>query len=197
MFTFNTGIPAAGNNPSNDQPIMQANNVADAGIWNVDHVGFNQNNGGRHLQVTFNSKNTPGVQTDPISTLYTANGSVSSVAELFYKNQNATFPISAIRAWALCTPAGIVGSSNVASVARTIGQPAGVFTVTLATGAVSNSSMGILVSMQSTSTTVGPPLRASIWQYIITGTGTFDLYFQTTGGTNIDPINFSFQVLQI
>lgn len=196
-FTFNSGIPAAGNNPSNDQPIMKANNVAEAGIWNVDHVGFNQNNGGKHLQVTFNSKNTPGVQTDPSSTLYTANGSVSTVAELFFKNQNATLPISAIRAWALCTPGGIVGSSNVVSVVRKIGAPVGVFTVTLTSGAVSSSSMAILVSMQSTSTTVAPPLRASILQYIITGIGTFDLYFQTLGGSNIDPTNFSFQVLQI
>lgn len=64
-FTFNTSIPAASNDPSDDQPIMLSNNVATSGIIAVDHVGFNTSGGGQHLQVTFNSNNTPSLPASP------------------------------------------------------------------------------------------------------------------------------------
>jgi hypothetical protein len=61
-FSFNTGIPATADNPSNDQPIMQQNNVATSGILGVDHITFNANNGGTHTHVTFVApQSTPGL----------------------------------------------------------------------------------------------------------------------------------------
>ncbi len=50
-LTFNTGVPAAANNPSNDQGPMKVNNVSNAAIWDIDHAGFNNNNGGYHTVI--------------------------------------------------------------------------------------------------------------------------------------------------
>jgi hypothetical protein len=52
-FPFNMGIPAANNNPSADQPIMQQNNVSSYGILGVDHVTYGIVNAGTHTSVTF------------------------------------------------------------------------------------------------------------------------------------------------
>jgi hypothetical protein len=52
-FPFNFGIPAANNNPSSDQPIMQQNNVSSYGILSVDHVTYGLTNAGTHKTVTF------------------------------------------------------------------------------------------------------------------------------------------------
>jgi hypothetical protein len=64
-FTFDTLIPASGNNPSNDQPRMQINNVSTAALIAFDHIGFNVNNGGQHKQITFNI-DVPGYPYTPI-----------------------------------------------------------------------------------------------------------------------------------
>lgn len=190
-FTYTTGIPATNNNPSNDQPNMQTNNDNNALIWDVDHVGFNAANGGTHDQVTFSSKNTPGAQTDPVSTLYTGSGTASSVAEVSYRNQNGTFLMSGIKAFALCSSSGITNSqsSNVTSVVRNAG---GNYTITLTSGAVASDSFIVIVSCGSS---LIQPLAPN---YSITGTGTFNLLFYTTGSliTITDPTSFSFIVMQ-
>lgn len=81
VFTFDDTIPAANNNPSSDQPLMLINNQSDAGIWDIDHVGFNQSNGGTHSQITFSSNNVPTIPTtQPIA--FTNN--VSGVPQLFF-----------------------------------------------------------------------------------------------------------------
>ncbi len=51
VFDYNVNIPDAPNNPSNDQPLMKTNTNSDFGIWNVNHIGFNQLNGGFHTIV--------------------------------------------------------------------------------------------------------------------------------------------------
>jgi hypothetical protein len=188
-FTYTTGIPATNNNPSNDQPNMQTNNDNNALIWDVDHVGFNAANGGTHDQVTFSSKNTPGAQTDPVSTLYTGSGTASSVAEVSYRNQNGTFLMSGIKAFALCSSSGITNSqsSNVTSVVR---NSVGNYTITLTAGAVASNSFIVIVSCSSS---LIQPLCPN---YSITGTGTFNLLFYTALSLNADPTSFSFIVMQ-
>jgi hypothetical protein len=47
-FNYFTGIPNPSNNPSTDAPNMQTNTNSAAGIWDVDHYGFQDNNGGKH-----------------------------------------------------------------------------------------------------------------------------------------------------
>lgn len=50
-FAYNSAIPASGNSPSADQPIMQANALSISNIIAVDHVGFNAANGGNHTLI--------------------------------------------------------------------------------------------------------------------------------------------------
>lgn len=55
-ISYTTGIPAANNDPSVDQPNMQTNNDNIAAIIEVDHYGFNAASntpGGQHQFVTF------------------------------------------------------------------------------------------------------------------------------------------------
>ncbi len=60
-FTYNPDIPDGPNNPSDDQPKMKINTNSTAGIINVDHIGFGQNNGGTHRQVTLTNEPAPGL----------------------------------------------------------------------------------------------------------------------------------------
>lgn len=66
-FSYNQGIPAAGNAPKNDQPLMQTNFTSISGLISVDHLGFRTadtpaTNGGFHKVVhqTQFSKASPG-----------------------------------------------------------------------------------------------------------------------------------------
>jgi hypothetical protein len=47
-FNYFTEIPNPSNNPSVDAPNMQTNTNSAAQIWDVDHFGFQDNNGGKH-----------------------------------------------------------------------------------------------------------------------------------------------------
>lgn len=109
-FTFNTAIPASANNPSVDQPDMLTNNVATDGILAVDHVSFNANDGGEHLQVTFNSKNSAAAQTDPKSVLYTGSGTASTNADLFFRNASGIFRPNMIKAAGVFTTVAATGA---------------------------------------------------------------------------------------
>ena len=53
MFTYNTGIPAANNNPSDDQPLMQTNTDSINSWTLIDHRGFGDVDtfGGYHTNV--------------------------------------------------------------------------------------------------------------------------------------------------
>src|SRR5271163_109065 len=57
-FAYNLNIPAAGNNPSNDQGLMQTNTNS---LINVDHYSFMQAGGGLHRQVTLPTETIPTV----------------------------------------------------------------------------------------------------------------------------------------
>lgn len=61
LYTFNNTIPAATHSPASDQPIMLANNVANASIWLADHIGFNVNGSGYHQQVRMPQESLPAV----------------------------------------------------------------------------------------------------------------------------------------
>lgn len=60
-FSYNTGVPAANNNPSVDQPEMQTNTASINSLLAIDHVSFNTTGGGRHNQVTFSGNNPPAL----------------------------------------------------------------------------------------------------------------------------------------
>src|SRR5438309_2088604 len=86
-FSFSTTVPGTNNDPADDQPIMQTNNVSTSGLISVDHVGFNTPGGGHHEQVTFNDNNVPSVPTSP-PVLFT--NSVSGLPQLFFYSGTST-----------------------------------------------------------------------------------------------------------
>lgn len=84
-LTYTLGVPVGNLTPAQNRPNMTINNDSNASIWNVDHYGFNNNQGGQHQKVTFPLNNVPP---DPspspfIPTLFTKNDSFS-VPQLFY-----------------------------------------------------------------------------------------------------------------
>lgn len=50
-FKATLNIPDGPDNPSDDQPNMEVNNNSMINIWDVNHVGFNKNNGGFHTVI--------------------------------------------------------------------------------------------------------------------------------------------------
>lgn len=61
-FDYNTSVPNPPNDPADDVGAMQNNTASIAGLIAVDHVGFNNNNGGYHDQVSFAINQTaPGL----------------------------------------------------------------------------------------------------------------------------------------
>ncbi len=89
LYVFNDGIPASGNNPSEDQPDMLINNVSTNGILNVDHIGFNQNNGGLHRQVNMFNQSSPARLGDLVAYSALAGG----VPSIWVKNSSQDAPL--------------------------------------------------------------------------------------------------------
>lgn len=122
-FAFYTTIPATPHYPGDDQPQMLTNNLSIGQFVNVDHISFTTEGAGWHKQVTFPNNFPPGVNvpTNNQSRIFTDAGSASSSPFLQWINSQATFPLSAIRAFGVVNvDAGLVptikNSYNVASV---------------------------------------------------------------------------------
>ncbi len=202
-FTFNTGIPAANNDPSADQPDMLINNVSTNGILAVDHISFNTNNGGTHLQVHLPQYTNPVVINGSAaqgSVIYGAAGTADAAhAQCYFKTaQNVgafVLPLSCTRAWAFVS--GGVGPVVIASqgvnVSGIVRNSAGVYTVTLGSNAVSSANFPVFVN--SSTSGGGATLANAI---TARGVGSFTIQFANIStGAFTDPTNFSFQVLQI
>ena len=150
-FPIDVNIPAANNDPADDQPLIQQNFANINGYLQVDHTNPAAIGAGQHEQVTFNDKNIPGVQTDPTSTLYTDSGSASSISQLLYKNQNITLPVSALRAFGVFASTAVIGpltmlnEYNVSSAATTNNSPR-TFQINLTTNAVSSNNAVVLIN---------------------------------------------------
>ena len=193
-FNYINPLPVSSNNPSVDQPNMTINNASVLGIAAVDHVGFNASNGGTHLQVTLSSENTPGAQTDPQSVLYSAAGTASTVADLRFVNQNATFQTMPIRAWGLFTGStGAIIASQSVNVASIVRASTGRYTITMTTNSVTGTSFAILFSVPNISLFTGNGTAA----YSITGSGIFTMTFNNINATPTDPASVSFLVMQV
>lgn len=85
-FNYVSGVPAASNNPSTDQPNMLINTNSIPALIAVDHVSFGVANGGTHKQVTFVSNNVPSVPTSP-PVLFT--NTVAGLPQLFFYSGDA------------------------------------------------------------------------------------------------------------
>lgn len=195
-FTFDDSIPFTTNNPAVDQPVMLANNVANVGIWEVDHIGFNALNGGQHQWTQFpitSSFPTPPVPIAMSSVAFPGGGIANpAIAQYFFQNSLNTFQISANRAWAYAGTGGAIANQfwNVSTITRTV---AGSYDVVLVSNAVSSVNFGVLLSSG-----VAPGGVLLVSGYNITGIGTFTVQFRIPStGVLTDPLSFSFQVLQI
>ena len=103
-FTYTQNLPAAGNNPSNDQPNMLTNTNSIANIIAVDHVGFNTATAGQHEQCTFPGVVTPATPAGEASVLFPALGVADNAHPVLnYQNADLTFPLCLIRAYGVFT----------------------------------------------------------------------------------------------
>lgn len=189
-YPINTNVPLATNNPVNDVTPTRTNFSNLNGYLQVDHTNPDSTTAGFHKQVTFNLLQTAPAPATPQSVLYTGAGVADTTdPQLYWTNSQMTIPVSPVKAWGRYTVSGGVATSvqntNVSSVTKT---SAGIFSVVLATGATSTSSYGIIC-------TVGA--AAYFDNYTITGTSTFSMTFRATGGGLLDPVDFTFLVLQI
>lgn len=158
MVTYNRDIPDGPNNPSRDQPLMKTNTNSVDDILKVDHVSFNTANSGFHKQVTFNAKTTQGAQTDPQSVVFTNDGVANTAhPQLYFKNSQATFPLSSIRAFgsfvstnnAIIAPGlgSFLNFYNIASFSHTLNTT--VYTITLTTNAVNTDNVIVLTTIST------------------------------------------------
>lgn len=88
FFAFTLNIPASGNDPSDDQPLMQQNNNSTSGIIGIDHFTFQTANGGYHQQATLMNRvsipTTIGATRGVIYTKKTTNSAAGMESSLFY-----------------------------------------------------------------------------------------------------------------
>jgi len=110
-IAYNTGIPAANNNPSTDQPNMLINTNSINTWVAVDHIGFNVGGSqvsGQHAQVTYNAPlGANPNQTSPIASLYTKTD--SGATQLFFQNDNGA---SFVRQMSFATPTNLVNGGT-------------------------------------------------------------------------------------
>lgn len=201
-FPFNTTIPAANNDPSSDQPIMLSNNVSEAGIWDIDHIGFNSNDGGTHLQNTFVSyASTPGTQTGENCVVYpTAGAANPGSANIVQKNSSRSFLMTGMRAFCAISTDLATGvptalqAWNCVSIAQVNpGVPDGRYTLTLIAGATTGTDYAVFVSSHiSSGFSVG-----SIPGYLVLSATQISLNFRSlTSAVGVSPIFFSVLVFQ-
>jgi len=204
LFPFTDTIPAANNNPSDDQPLMLENNASTEGLLGVDHISFGENNGGTHLQTTFVGFSTPTLPslTPAASVTYPAPGIADTAhAQYYLQNPIGTFLLSGIRAFGSCTRTGATITTtnmfNLAGIAtaRVTRTSTGNYLVNLVADAVNSIDYGVLVSCQIRSDiAVG-----AIAGYTIVSATQFQLNFAALSGDQ-DPVDvsfFSFVVFQI
>ncbi len=110
-FPIDTTIPAAGNNPSADQPRMLQNNVNINGWTTVDHVVGGANQNGIHLQSSYVNRAIPITLTNAINSnasngiSYVKNSAIAGstfVNDYYYYNgpgaNQSNYPLNCVRA---------------------------------------------------------------------------------------------------
>lgn len=199
-MVYNAGIPLSTDLVSNSQSQLLDNFGQLNTQFGIDHTAFavgGSNGDGFHKKVTLSTKNTPGAQTDPSSAVYTASGTASTVADLFFKNQNGTFPISPIKAWGFGdgVSGGITGSqsSNVTSFTR---SGTGQYSVTIPANILNSSSYLVIPAVSQANSGTSPD-QLSVTYSIINSTSFNLKVVNVKNNVVVDPTSLSFIVLQI
>lgn len=175
-FTYTTGIPNGALSPAQNRPTMTVNNDSAAGIWDEDHYGFNNNNGGQHQQVTFPFNIADPNQSAPIASLYTK--AVSGLSQLFFQNGNMAANVVRLTG-ALPSPVSNAGTAG-----------GSIYTLTLPLGATLY--MGQTISFSGNRTIIFPQdfvvaimgVCSPITVTIIPSTGIITSISGATIGTN-------------
>lgn len=148
-FPFTNTAPAANMPPSQSQPLMLQNFASTNSILAVDHVTFNNTAGGQHTKVTYNTVISPTAPTGDTSIGYTNVGIADpGTPQQYWKNRNATFPISAIKAFGVFAATSfapvtlLLNSFNIASITSS----GSTFTITLNNLVVANDAVAVFVS---------------------------------------------------
>lgn len=161
-YPINTGIPAENNDPADDQPLMQENFSNISSYLAIDHILAGATGNGFHKQVTYYTENTPAMPTDPTSVAFTAQGSslsvaigsATTVAQNFFRNQNAIFLLSAVRAFGVFTSStsAVTTLLNAFNVLAISGSGTS-YAITLATNAVVGNNVVVFTNTQSNTST--------------------------------------------
>ncbi len=203
LYSIDVTIPAANNDPADDQPLMKQNFANISAYVAVDHVDAGNQNAGQHKQVNIPANVIPGaLPTALAGVLYTQPGVAAPAAsQMAYKSSLGTFPLSCVRAFGSCTVIGAtVTTNNMFNLNGTVNTRVtrsanGNFLVNLVTDAVSSTDYGVLVSCQLRNDfAVG-----AIAGYTINNITQFQLNFTVLNGgqTAANPAFFSFVVYQI
>src|SRR5215469_11178606 len=120
-MTYNTGIPAAGNTPAHDQPLMQQNFTQIATSYNTDHIALNSgSNAGFSNKTTLVQQGSDPANVVNAGIAYTK--AVGARTELFYRPDGGPIiELSIIKAWGSFNGANgaLFDSNNVSMVTRT------------------------------------------------------------------------------
>lgn len=158
-FAYQTGIPATNDNPSDDQPPMLINNDNNFAIWNEDHRGFAQQDGGTHRFQRYLSFSSPallvnGANADEPSVAYpNAGGADPTRAQYYFLNSNNQYCATLIRSFGVFTSTGAPGPSiqlnnlNVISVVEA--NTPRRWIITMSPGAVIGSSAAVFINVDS------------------------------------------------
>jgi hypothetical protein len=157
-FPFNTGVPATDNNPSIDQPDMLENTGSENSIWAVDHISYNSNNGGSHLQTGFPDYRSPVLPSDGganhPSVAYPAAGVADNTnAQYYFQNALArAFPLSAIRSFGSFVSSSTSGNITPSiqynvngSIVQTVGSPNTSFQITLNSNTTTTNNVAVFI----------------------------------------------------
>lgn len=102
-ISYNLGIPASGNDPSFDQPLMKINNDNIATYLSVDHVPFDVNNSGYHTVIHEVPNGVAGT-TDPAT--------IAGINQVYAKNVTITNSAGTVTDTQLFTITGLGGISQ-------------------------------------------------------------------------------------
>lgn len=176
-FIFRNDIPAAANNPSDDQPKMLTNNISTEAILAVDHISFNAANGGNHLQTHFPLFSSPTVVNGSGtqgSVAYPAAGVADPArAQYYFKNDNTNLILSSIRAFGSfivnIATVTFINSFNCASIAIVPGPTA---TVTFIANCITGNNYVVLCTTNSAITAINYNIISSTsLQFTYNGSG--------------------------
>lgn len=158
-FSFDDTIPATNNSPSSDQPGMLINNASTKAILAIDHVTFGSANGGTHLQMTLDSINVPGGQSNPACTIYSNIGTANAASNAFVKNSQGIFPMSLIKAAGSFTDSAATATFISSINCSTISYAANVFTITLTANATTGDNVIVFTAVESAA---NPPTTSTL-----------------------------------